>query len=179
MIVYNLYHCDNKTHNNNFPNCISLFLALHIDIQDHSEKLYQYPLYPPSSSKMISNLLKWQPLTVLIFSMFFLGSFLSIFFFLKILFYGTRLTAINGLYALSFLTMGLVVPSYVRQKKNPLYLLQICFKRVFFFMKLELLALRKLRRKQGFQIQYLTLFVQGMQINTTLLSLLKSTLSMN
>ena len=64
-------------------------------------------------SKMLSKLLEWQPLTVLIFSMFFLGSFLSIFFFLKILFYGTRLTVINGLYALSFLTMGLVVPSYV------------------------------------------------------------------
>ena len=63
---------------------------------------------------MLSKLLEWQPLTVLIFSMFFLGSFLSIFFFLKILFYGTRLTVINGLYALSFLTMGLVVPSYVR-----------------------------------------------------------------
>ena len=66
------------------------------------------------ASKMLSKLLEWQPLTVLIFSMFFLGSFLSVFFFLKILFYGTRLTVINGLYALSFLTMGLVVPSYVR-----------------------------------------------------------------
>ena len=65
------------------------------------------------ASRMLSKLLEWQPLTVLIFSMFFLGSFLSVFFFLKILFYGTRLTVINGLYALSFLTMGLVVPSYV------------------------------------------------------------------
>ena len=113
-----------------FPFPISIPIPLFLNICSFNRAslfstLYKYrgPLWKVVSvsfvtsklaSRMLSKLLEWQPLTVLIFSMFFLGSFLSVFFFLKILFYGTRLTVINGLYALSFLTMGLVVPSYVR-----------------------------------------------------------------
>ena len=116
---------------------LTVLLLFSLCIKGESFRKVVSVLPATTSSKMLSNLLNWQPLTVLIFSIFFLGSLLSIFFFLKIMFYGSRLTVINGLYALSFLTMGLVVPSYVRQKKHFSLTIDLPL-RVFFFMKLEL-----------------------------------------
>ena len=51
--------------------------------------------------------------SVLVLFMFCVSALLCIYFFLKVLLYGTKLTLINGLYGLCFLLMGIVIPYYV------------------------------------------------------------------
>jgi len=50
--------------------------------------------------------------SVLVLFMFCVSALLCIYFFLKVLLYGTKLTLINGLYGLCFLLMGIVIPYY-------------------------------------------------------------------
>ena len=72
--------------------------------------------------------LEWQPVTISLFLGFITGTFLCVFFVLKILFFGKKLNPINGLYLLSFLVMGLLIPYLVNYQKilsSSLYL--CCF----------------------------------------------------
>ena len=61
----------------------------------------------------MKSILEFEPMTAFIFLLIFVGSFLCIYFVFKVLFYGTKTTVMNWLYALSFVVMGVVIPVYV------------------------------------------------------------------
>ena len=62
----------------------------------------------------MKSILDCEPLTVFIFLMIFVGSLLCVFFVFKVVFFGSKTTIVNWLYALSFLVMGIAIPYYVR-----------------------------------------------------------------
>ena len=73
-------------------------------------------IYDLQQQKMMTNLLEWQPITISLFLGFFTGTFLCIFFVIKILFFGSKINPINGLYLLNFLVMGILIPYLVRPR---------------------------------------------------------------